>query len=126
MNDELQKQLADYLAAIASSAKAGSQFVIEQAPSVVQEKIAYGRAIETFELVLFIAIAYCGYRCARWGMRDRNYGDSADVAAVFGCIAAGIGLLCSLIQVSYVAQVWLAPRLYIIEWVSGLLAKVAK
>ena len=40
MNEELQKQLADYLASIASAAKAGSQFAIEQAPLVVQEKIA--------------------------------------------------------------------------------------
>lgn len=128
MNEELQKQLADYLASIASAAKAGSQFAIEQAPLVVQEKIAYGRAAETFQLVLFIAAAYIGYRISRWGFAaDRDgFSDGGIAAGFVGCASAVIFSIIAAFQVFFVAQVWLAPRLYVIEWATDLLSKVTK
>jgi hypothetical protein len=122
MNDELQKQLADYLAAIASSAKAGSQFVIEQAPLVVQEKIAYGRVVDTCWLVFFVAATVA----LVWlGLKVWRMDECEPPAIVLWLVAAFVGVL-SMVQLNETFQVWFAPRLYIIEWVTALIGKVSK
>lgn len=127
MNDEMQKQLADYLATIATAAKTGGAFVIEQAPLIVQEKLSYGRIMEPAQLLLFLAITAGSVWLFRWGLQHQHkWRQTAN--AELGYAAMGIGIIlavvfsiCSCIQTGYVISVWFAPRLYIIEWVAGLL-----
>jgi hypothetical protein len=59
MNPELQKELAQWLASLRETVGNGMNFVIEQAPLVVQEKITFGRAYETtwFIVALFAVVA---------------------------------------------------------------------
>ena len=57
MNEELQKELALWLASLRQGAESASNFVLEQAPLVVQEKIAYGRVVETTEFVATVVFA---------------------------------------------------------------------
>lgn len=125
MTPELQAQLAAYLKTLLETTKAAGSLAVDQLPLIVQEKIAYGRVIETWQLVLFAAVTYLGYRLFRWGAREdaKGYGHGHEAAMpglVFGAIVAIVAGLLTVIQTSYVAQVWLAPRLYIIEWVAHL------
>ena len=124
MDDQLQQQLAAYLKEIATAARAGADFAIEQAPLVVQEKIAYARVSETAFCVLAVLGAFIAAQAFVWGTREG--GMDADNPLAFVAQLAG-GILCvvltigSLAQLNTVMLVWFAPRLYILEWVMGLL-----
>jgi hypothetical protein len=126
MDEQLQKQLAGYLDSIATAAKTGSQFVIEQTPLVVQEKVTYGRAIETFTLAaLLLAIVFCVW-VVRVGLRSRDeYGvtEGGVAAVIAGVIVGGIACVSAVVQADAVLMVWVAPRLYILEWAMSLLKK---
>lgn len=120
MTPELQKQLAEYLKALMDvGAKAGG-FAADQLPLIVQEKILYGRVSETLQLLMFMAIVYASYRGVRWGARTDRFDEFGVVAAIISGIVGVLFLIFTMIQTTYVAMVWLAPRLYIIEWASKL------
>jgi hypothetical protein len=126
VNEELQKQLAGYLESIASAAKSSGAFVLEQAPLVVQEKIAYGRVWETFLLVVVAIAAVIFLRMLVWGvisLRASSYHDDGPsiAATVCGGIGSFFGCIGTLAQADAAIKVWFAPRLYIIEWVMGLM-----
>lgn len=122
MNEQLQAQLAEYLKAIATAAQSGAGFVMEQAPLVVQEKIAYGRALETTTFALLLIVAACWYRIARWGIAkaaaDKHFDHPGFIlSAVFGCAGtAGFTAMACFGVLPTVLMVWFAPRLYILEW----------
>jgi hypothetical protein len=53
MNEELQKQLAEMLAALMRVAQDGSAWAQGQIPMLVQEKILYGRVSMTAWMLLY-------------------------------------------------------------------------
>jgi hypothetical protein len=124
MNPELQRELAAWLSKLRESADAAGSFVLEQAPLIVQEKVAYGRVVETTAFAaLLIAVAISATVALRC-MRRHFAGDEEDSNFV-GLLLGGIGTFVSLVgacgQFDAVAKVWFAPRLYIMEWLAGLL-----
>jgi len=124
MDPVLQQQLAEYLKSIATTAQAGAAFVVEQAPLVVQEKIAYGRAVETVALLAWLVGVVVCARSGRaaWAAAEKD--DYDNPFYIFGGLAAVIGLVVSVLfvfgQFAAVAKVWFAPRLYILEWAARL------
>lgn len=130
MDPAVQQQLAEYLKAILATAKSGAAFVQEQAPLVVQEKIAYARALYTIEAIAAvigcvvlsryavkfyrIASAAGGGSCDIWPERQ---GGLLNVVCVVGAIACG---LIAISATETATQVWVAPRLYILEWATQL------
>lgn len=117
MNEELQKQLAALLSSLMAFGADAKQFAADQIPPLVAEKIAFGRVEDTLFFVVF-AVA-CGF-CVRWtvwSVREEHPIGIATVlcGAIFGFIAA-LALHESL-------MVWFAPRLYIVEWLKGMVTK---
>jgi hypothetical protein len=125
VNEQLQQQLAEYLKAIATTAEKGAGFVIEQAPLVVQEKIAYGRVVETATLVAALAGAVALYRFTRWSWTQAVADDFDNPLYFLGGIVGAVGVTVAAIgsvgQFNAVAMVWFAPRLYILEWALSLI-----
>jgi hypothetical protein len=121
MNEQLQKELAAWLSKLREAADTGGSFVLDQAPAIVQEKIAYGRATETLWCVVGVLLLLLAYWFSKRAMRwfDEMEGNP------FGFIGAGVfaffGVILTLIHVDAALKVWFAPRLYVIEWLSELL-----
>lgn len=129
MDPALQQQLAEYLKAFLASAKQGAAFVTEQAPLVVQEKIVYGRAVETALLVIAIGAIVGCVKVFRWGWayESNNWADDSGPAAWISSLVGGALLsIWATYQLTVVAQVWFAPRLYILEWAMSMTRTVAK
>lgn len=139
MNDDLQKQLADLLAKLMTVAQDGATWAGQQIPPLVQEKILYGRVVHSLYVVLFAIVAWraavsargffqqaCAQRAAKsksgfdsdiWP--DRPGGLASIACALVTMITAGIALA----NVQRALLVWLAPRLYIVEWLADLVKK---
>jgi hypothetical protein len=116
MNEQLQNEIAAWLQQLRS----GADFVIEQAPLVVQEKVLYGR-IEAAGLVVGGIVTLCAgiwllRRAERWFSRDDN--PFGYVGGITGTAGGAVWVLFSVIEGS---KPWFAPRLYVAEWLAGLL-----
>ena len=124
MNEEVAKQLAAFLGKLNDAAQAGGEFAIAQAPLVVQEKILYGRVTSTLGALLAIAagIITCRVWVAHWrNVKAQSLTDTEPGLCV-ACLAAGTGSVVATVTLGQEALlVWLAPRLYILEWIAGLL-----
>jgi hypothetical protein len=139
MNEELQKQLAEMLAALMRVAQDGSAWAQGQIPMLVQEKILYGRVSMTAWMLLYLAGVVAA--CVAWPrarraqaaasadyhqtMNDTKYRFDSGVAdrQIFTviallalCVGGGICALAALDAIDSLVQVWFAPRLYIIDW----------
>lgn len=123
MSEQLQQQLAEYLKAILTAAQSGANFVTQQAPLVVQEKIAYGRVMET---LWFVGVIVCLSPIVWLSIRYfKDAVKASDDGPVF--LLNIIGIVGSLAAIWFAAQsaalVWFAPRLYILEWAMSLVKK---
>ena len=87
---------------------------------MVQEKIVYGRISETigllFALVILATGIWCFSRARRWVDDDNN-----PAGFIFGGLCAVAGTVFTFVQVDELLKVVFAPRLYILEWLAGLL-----
>jgi hypothetical protein len=123
MKPELEKELAEFLELLADAARKGGEFALSQAPLVVQEKLLYGRVTATIGvLALLVFIAACAY-AFRWGLRYEGKGGD-DTGGLTCMLSLGLGLIAAgvLVPVTFHAiQVWFTPRLYIMEWIAGML-----
>jgi len=120
MNEELQKELAENLSTITEYVKQGAGFVQEQAPLLVQEMINYGIGSNIFRLIMAIVILGVGF----WGFtnnsRDNKLNFDEVGLVVTGVLGFGLGSIMFLISSSTLMQIFLAPRLYILDQLKGL------
>lgn len=122
MNEQLQKELAAWLAKLRETADAGASFAMEQAPLIVQEKVLYGRIAESLmfasAVLVLIALATVSWKSYQHANEDNDF--PREMIAIFAGVGAfGAGIYAAE-QLRAVVQVWVAPRIYIIEWLSGL------
>jgi hypothetical protein len=127
MNPDVQKALLSWLQGIQQLAAQGKDFILTQAPQVVQEKVAWGRAWETIELVIFLAILSFGiWGCRKtfhWAVaKNKGYKDGMQwlVFAFPVCFPTVIIFWMTMYQLYVTLQVWFAPRLYIIDWIISM------
>jgi hypothetical protein len=124
MNPELQKELATWLMNLREAADAGASFVLEQAPLIVQEKVAYGRVMHTASVVAFLLLAvaatYVALRFYKAGQED----DWENILHVLGFMLAAIAVPASFASAiesfGPCVMAWFAPRLYVLEWLAGI------
>lgn len=126
MKEELAKQLAAWLERLS----AGADFVVAQAPSIVQERLLFGRISETFYFAVGVIgcalFAFAIHRhIARAKAEAGAHFDMIDDAnpcvvlpSFFGVVLCGVF---AAVKVEALILVWFAPRIYIINWLRGLL-----
>jgi len=124
VDPELQKQLAELLRALLANAQDAATWAKAEIPLLVQEKIAFGRAWETTGLVLFLvgvgglALAWRKWNAHQFDDDDDKVGVA--VALTFASIVMGTFTGS---QLHDTLLVWFAPRLYILEWLIGMVKK---
>lgn len=135
MNEKLQEQLAEVLKWLLQWAQSTQEFVLAQAPLIVQEAIRFGRASETWDVAAGAVSLAIGlvlvFRSMIPFMSDANEARYVTGHSVlltirtFGGIAMSfIGLMAVLTNISPLLKVWFAPRIYLLEWVAQLIKGV--
>jgi len=121
MSPELQKQLADLLGKLSDATTSGAAWAAAQAGPLVHEKIVYGRVAETVQLALALGGLFVFVRLTCFCVAVLRKGEYHDeVGYVLGGLATAIGAVVMAVfavaQIQAVCLAWLAPRLYVVEW----------
>lgn len=127
MDEQLQKELAEWLASIRGTASEAKGIIVEQGPEVAAEFVAFGRAKETGQLCLLLVVAVLTIAVWRRVLRGMTWDrfqslfDGSDdqsgpfILGVF--LTAPLAILLPIaisITAYWAAMAWLAPRLYIL------------
>ena len=131
MSPELQKELAAWLASMRETAHQGANFALEQAPLLIQEKVWYGRVSSVFLVIVALGALTL---CVRWLRQGIVVSQAAEhnsydiwleregglqcLCSATGCVVAAC---VALVNANTAITAWVAPRLYIVEWLAGLL-----
>jgi hypothetical protein len=130
MNDQLQAQLADVIKFLLEWAKSTQGFILEQAPLIVREAIAYGRAYETWLIVGSFLAAVTGLTIIHRNRKKAEYDFEAmpvnyeSVKTIGGVALSALSITVFLINFPDFLKAWFAPRLYLIEWASDIIQKM--
>ena len=125
MKDEIVKQLDGVLPKVLKFVERSAEFVGDQAPLLVSEILNYnlvrGGAISLFGLT-FLVIGLLAYKeMRREYAKSDPIGDKVVMLSIVsvGGIILGTIVFCS--NILNVAKVLLAPRLYVIDYLRGIL-----
>lgn len=127
MNEEAKKIALEYLQKLLQGLEKGVDFAGEQIPLVLQEIVAYGRFYSTICIVAAVIVLIVGafiYKKIWNYSEDLVDGDKYPIRIIGGfvfSIAVGIpffGLICN--NFDKFAKSWVAPRLYLIEYLHEL------
>ena len=124
MNEATQEQLAELVKWLRETAQAGQAFVAGQAPDLAREIIAYNRVVEPLIgmaipalYVLFVLLTYrrCVKACDE--LENPFAGTGLPIAYIVGLVF----MVPALSHAPAAIKVWVAPKLYLLDYVAGLL-----
>jgi uncharacterized membrane protein YoaK (UPF0700 family) len=127
MNEQLTQLATQGFDKAMTYLQATEDFVVEQAPLLVQEILHYGLAHNSVLMVLcFIFLAVAGYLCYKCFKRAAECSEvyEAEAPAMIGSVIAIIGLGATagfIVNLMCVLKIVFAPRLYLIEELRRLL-----
>lgn len=122
MDPELTKQLQQLLAALLANAQDAATWAKAELPLLVKEKIAFGRAWDSALLVVLLLVSIFVVKAwNRWSAYEANDVFNKGALAIPMGIATVLWLGMCVAQLHDVLLVWFAPRLYIVEWLIGML-----
>jgi hypothetical protein len=121
VNDELQKALAEFVRTTLATFQQGKDFVLAQAPEVIQQLIRWHFwneiAVGTGCLLGFIVlVSLTVWMLKKWG-EDSIPGL---IFTVFAAVMCGIQC-CGSYQIAL--QIYLAPKVWLIEWAMAQVKK---
>ena len=129
MKEELQRQLAQIIAAIQSQVSSTGDFWIERLPSVAQQYIAYGRA----QAIIDIVMPVLGLLLAAWLIKHErmHFGTPLDlkskgalISVLINTVAAGLGTYSVIMFVNAThaaALVWSAPKVWLLRELANII-----
>lgn len=129
MKEELQRQLAQIIAAIHGQASSTGDFWIERLPSVAQQYIAYGRA----QAIIDIVMPVLGLLLAAWLIKHErmHFGAPLDIkskgaliSVLINTVAAGLGTYSVIMFVNAThaaALVWSAPKVWLLRELANII-----
>ena len=125
MSDEMKATIEAAIRELLSAVQTGADFAKEQIPLILQEKLTYDLYKALFSIAFWLLLGVAAYIwCAFWVKRAKaEYNDSAGYYLLAGIpitIAAIIALIVIPDCVLTVLQISIAPRLYLLEWLRGL------
>lgn len=96
-------------------------FVLEQAPDIARQILAFNAARNIFIIVLTIVIIYISYKSAfKWADQTLDSGDWKPMKLISTMVGSSASLLClifSIQAISDLLKIYFAPKLYLIEYV---------
>ena len=127
MSADLEGKLVEILSQIQSGVQAAGTFALEQLPDIAQSYVLYGRVIHLAQLAVGLGLI----GVAIWVMREiyrvskgKPLYEVTDPIAEWGpavAIVAGItGVALTAIAAAPTALVWLAPKVWLLKEIAGL------
>lgn len=138
MNEQLQQALAEILNKTMAGVEAGTAFLQAELPDVIQQLLMWKLASAGIGAILWVVllvvssrflIKHTGMGAAIDGSRPRRitlthdeYGDIAPwVGVTWALYLVPVGLFFSAYSDAHTAlQIWLAPKVYLIEYAASL------
>lgn len=129
MNEQLEKQATELLEMLKNGIDTGVGLVQRELPIILQEVLRYYFWVNlTVAIISGVALTVCclGFRSSyKWHQTHNTYRDSSAlhemVQPVFGCIVGLISLVFLIASVMEIIQIAVAPRLFLIEYLSHLI-----
>jgi hypothetical protein len=122
MDEQTKTLLAEYLKKLLQAAESGASFAAEQIPLVVQEKLAFdfwsSVMWATVSAISMVLVWYGYYKLNVMAEWDEETTAPTTVAAAFCTLPL---LVVIFVNLSAIIKIQVAPRLYIVEWLKGML-----
>lgn len=115
----LEKVSSDLLQEILETLKSTKGFVLEQAPDIVQQFYKWKVAEHIFYVILALIISgvMISLACKYWECVTKDDNAGPVVAGIVGLVAMGVALG----NVFNLIQIYVAPKIYLIEYITELL-----
>lgn len=125
MNEQLQQALAAIMSQAAAGVEAGAAFLQTELPDVIQQLLLWKACASAISMLGFLAVLFAIYKVnalqLRWWFKDgedRDFIDHPQLIANLGQ-ALWIVPLTGLWSLDWL-QIWLAPKIYLIEYAASL------
>ena len=124
MNDEMKAVLLEYLKKLLSVTEKGLEWSAEQIPLIIQEKLTYDFWFSAAWLVV-VTIVFVGANAFVWRLvesyrddynKPNTQGEKIAIRGTTGLFTILVYVLIGGILAENVLKIYLAPRLYILEW----------
>jgi hypothetical protein len=125
MNEQTQKELATWLSSIREWASQMKDFALDQAPAVVKEVVAFGRAEYTAVMVLIVAAIVGGFYALRWLSKWCKTIDGEPLSCFAWAGYMVVGPILLVTQGQWFLMAWFAPRLYVLECLASLIGRAS-
>lgn len=131
MNEQLQQKLLEYLGVLETAVKQASDVGKEQIPLMAQELLSF-YFYKELVLILVWVLAFCvvaRYLCItvrsmKEAIHNKNWHDDADPRVFFAAFALCIATFLLFVMTTHLVsllKVWLAPRLFLLEYLRGMI-----
>ena len=125
-NAQLTQRLDSILAFLEESLKAGTEFAVEQAPDVVNQLLAWKFTVSliTFSTagLVFVGTCYGLYRLWKWGLGPNGDHDVVGGATCFALFPLSVSFMVLIFNLDWL-KIWIAPKVYLLEYAASLLSK---
>lgn len=121
MKEQLKEQLMASLGEVLTYVKAGAAMVGEQVPLILKEIIVWSMAQSA---VGVIGLGIGAYLCCRMAERDILDGDASRTFPLGMIFGTTLGMFClggAIVNLLTFLKVWLAPRVFLIEYLRGMM-----
>lgn len=117
----MEELLLETLKNLITSATAAANFTAEQLPDVVQQLLIY-KAVSSVmtQLIAFLVLYFVGIRSIQYAFDDNANDDFTIPAFLVGGIVCILSLLVIFLNTGWL-QIWLAPKVYLIEYAARLI-----
>jgi hypothetical protein len=125
MNENLQNTINEALKALLASVQQGAGFVQEQLPTVVQQKLMFDfwecLAEIGFAIIFMVGSIYWVRLCIKMDKASGAYDSLWEAAGYVPTVVVwGLGLISIPLNVMTAIKILVAPNLYILEWLRGM------
>ena len=124
MSEQLEQALTESTTKIITWMEQAEGFVVEQAPDVVQQLLAWRMAEASLGVTGCLLAGLACLFATRWGW-SRLEDDEIEPAGFFGCLLGSFGMFISIVGLYInglmLAKVLVAPKLVVLDALRGLL-----
>ena len=119
MTEELKEQAQDALGVLLQDMLSAKEFVVDQAPDVVQQLLTIGMWDATMSVSIGVVLAIVAWRTwiTLWASENE---ETKPLGPIFGCIVGFVATLFIFGGSYYALKIKVAPKVYIIEYVMDL------
>ena len=128
MSEKLQEAMAEIITKAVSSVEAAGSFIVEQTPDVIKQLLTWKLTEALFFVGLGVVIGLLSipfFKLGKYfGAQGRIDNNNDDVQCflfyALTCICVFIGIVMFFVNMHTVLYIWMAPKVYLIEYASHL------